>query len=189
MTTPPAVETPSRVSSSRIRISDSCAVRLTVSRVLHARPLQEPVDRLLGRTPERTGRRRREAVEIFRQPLLEPSLDVDVPVELVDDVDRERLADVLVVEHLRARVHPGVGVDRLALDPDGQRPDDEDQRTKGDQAPDQDRPRAGPAGPRSHPEQPSGHPPTCARACHRPNGMKSLGAFGQSIPATSAPIT
>ena len=140
VTVPSVVETPSRVSSSRIRRSASCASRLTSSQSSCTRGRCKNRSTVFSEAGAQ-GRRRPapRAREVRRQPLLEPGLDVHVRVELVDDVHRQRFPDVVVLEQLRAHVDPGVGVERLPLDPDRERPDEEDQRPQPEQEPGEDR--------------------------------------------------
>ena len=96
--------------------------------VLDARALQEAVDALDGGLAERPRDRAGESLEVRRKPLLHHRLRVGAFVELVDDVDGERHAHLVVLEQLRARVDPGVGVERLPLDPEGEGADEDDER-------------------------------------------------------------
>jgi hypothetical protein len=108
-------------------------------RALHPRSLQELVDSLLRGLAQRAGDGRGEAVEVGGQLLLEPSLDVHVLVELVDDVDGQRRPDLVGLEQLRARLDPGIRVEHLARHPDGERAHEEDERPEAEQAPGEDR--------------------------------------------------
>ena len=67
---------------------------------LHARALQEPVDGALRGLAQGARDRAREALEVRRQLLLERRLGIEVRVELIDDVDGERLSNVVVLEEL-----------------------------------------------------------------------------------------
>ena len=107
--------------------------------VLDPRSLQEPVDGPRRRLAQDARGWRGEPVEVRGQSLLEPSLDVHVRVELVDDVNRQRRPKLVVLEKLRARVDPSVCVERLPLDPDRQRADQENQCPEAEQAPGQER--------------------------------------------------
>jgi hypothetical protein len=78
---------------------------------------------------------RRERVEARRERVAQALLDGVRVVQPVDQRDRERGADLVVLEELRARGHPVVRVERLPLRPDAedgrrpqQRPDDEERR-------------------------------------------------------------
>ena len=66
---------------------------------------------------EPRGGRRGQPLESRRQRRLEAGLHRRAVVELIDDEERERRADLLVLEQLGARVDPVVGVERLALGP------------------------------------------------------------------------
>ena len=75
----------------------------------------------LGRELTDSGRRRRgDRLEVLGQSLLQVRRDVDVRVELIDGVVRERVRDLLVLEQLAAGVDPLVRVERLAVDPAGE---------------------------------------------------------------------
>ena len=110
--------------------------------LLDARALEERVDRADGGLSERARERPGEALEVRREVLGERLLRIEVRIELIDEIDGERLADVVVLEELRARVDPRVRVERLALHPERQRADEHDQRPEHDERPDDDR--AGP---------------------------------------------
>ena len=90
-----------RVSSSRTASSSWCATRLAVlPEVLDARALQEAVDPLDCRLAERPAIGPARPWRFGREPLLEHLLRIGVRVELVDDVDRERHAHLVVLEEL-----------------------------------------------------------------------------------------
>ena len=61
-----------------------------------------------------------------------------VRVQLIDDVDRQRLPYLVVLQEIRARGRPSIGVERLALHPHGERADEDDERPDGEERPDQD---------------------------------------------------
>ena len=65
---------------------------------------------------------------------------VDLLVQLVDEIDRDGVSDVAVLEQLRAGVRPVVGAQRLALDPDIERCDERDDRSEDDDRPRHPRP-------------------------------------------------
>ena len=68
--------------------------------ILDPGPLEEPVDGLDRRLAERAGERACEPLEVLGQLVLERGLRIEVRVELVDDVDRDRAADLVVLEKL-----------------------------------------------------------------------------------------
>jgi hypothetical protein len=76
-------------------------------------------------------RRAGERVEPRRQHLFDLSLDLFAVEEAVDDEPAQRYANVLVLEQLRARVDPLVGVEHLALGPHAYPEADEDQSAHG----------------------------------------------------------
>ena len=111
------------------------AVRLLPER-LDARAAEEVVGRAYGELAQAAGDRRRERLHGRRQRLLELGGDVDVLVQLVDEVERESAADLVVLEQLGARCHPLVRLEGLPLRPDRQRGHEADQAREDDQHPD-----------------------------------------------------
>ena len=104
--------------------------------LLHARPLEQDVDGVRRRAAQHAGERSSERVELRRQPLLERGGDVDVVVELVDDVDGERVLDLRVLNQILACALPGAGVEHLPLDPESQDRDEHEHGGQYDEHPD-----------------------------------------------------
>ena len=100
--------------------------------LLEARPLEQPVRRLLGALPRDAREHRRERLLALGQALGDRLLDVDVRVELLDGRPRHLLADLVGQDQLgRDRLEPvlveyrPLEVERDAAD---QRQDDRDDR-------------------------------------------------------------
>ena len=106
--------------------------------LLHARPLQEPLHALRGRLLEGAGEDRAEPLEARRQPIRERLADVDVRVQLVDRVARERRLDLLVLDDLGRRLVPGRVVEHLPVHPGRQDRDERQDGRKDDERPDDD---------------------------------------------------
>src|SRR5438105_3567508 len=78
---------------------------------------QEMLDGLRSRRPHRGGNGTGQAGQVGWEALLQGACHVDVLVELVDDIGGQQYLDVLLGEHVRTGLHPRVGVERLAPDP------------------------------------------------------------------------
>ena len=107
--------------------------------LLHARRVEQAADRGRGGLPQRRGQRRRQRVEVVGQPRLELGGHVDVGIELVDEEDRDRVADLLVLYQFGAGLLPGLVVEHLPVHPRRQDRREPDQRGDDDQHPDQRR--------------------------------------------------
>ena len=70
--------------------------------LLDGRRVEQPVDRIGRRLPQRAGDGSRQRLELLRRALREVSGDVDVVVELVDQVHRQRRT------HTTARLRPDI---------------------------------------------------------------------------------
>ena len=88
--------------------------------LLCARAREQPIHALHSDSLERPGGRASQRLEPRRQRVFELGLYVDVRVELVDQVDRQLPPDLVVLEQLGARIGPVVGVQQLAVRPDGE---------------------------------------------------------------------
>ena len=113
------------------------AVRLLPER-LHGRAAEQVVGRAYRELAQAAGDRGRERLDLWRKTGLELGGNVDVRVQLVDEIERESAADLVVLEQPGARRHPLVGIQRLPLCPDRQRRHEADQPGKHDQHPDRD---------------------------------------------------
>jgi hypothetical protein len=107
--------------------------------VLPDGPQRRAVEQRFGGVDERIAQypcqRATETLELFGKLLIDRRTDIHVLVERVDQPDRHLPAHVVVVEQLRARVHPGVGVEELALDPRVQGAQHHHDRAEDDQQP------------------------------------------------------
>jgi hypothetical protein len=107
--------------------------------VLPDGPQRRAVEQRFGGVDERIAQypcqRTTETLELFGKLLIDRRTDIDVLVERVDQPDRHLPTHVVVVEQLRARVHPGVGVEELALDPRVQCAQHHHDRAEDDQQP------------------------------------------------------
>jgi hypothetical protein len=88
--------------------------------LLYPRRLDRLLSRLRGELPNARRCRGRKRLKVFGQPLLDHLRDVDVRVELVDGVGRDRIRDRLVLQQLVARAHPLVRVKGLTVHPAGE---------------------------------------------------------------------
>ena len=80
--------------------------------LLHAWPLESTVRRLVGNRAKLRGDLAGQRLEPLGQSFFQAGLGIGRGIGLVDDVDRERVADVLALKQLGARVRPLVGVER-----------------------------------------------------------------------------
>ena len=96
--------------------------------LLRARTGERLLRRALRQVAQRAGGGPGERLQPGRQRLLELRLDVDVGVQLVDEERRDLVADLAVLEQLRTRLGPVVGVDDLPVGPQG---DDRREREHG----------------------------------------------------------
>jgi hypothetical protein len=92
--------------------------------LLRARPAEQLTRAVLGKRPEAAGDGARQRAgarrpEDLLQDLLDVSLNVDVRVQLIDQENGDLIPDVVVLEQLGARIDPVVGVEDLAVGPDG----------------------------------------------------------------------
>src|SRR5262249_9839529 len=98
------------------------------------------------RLAQRGAHRARERLEVLRELLLELGRDVDVLVELVDEVDGDRVPHHRVLDELLARVPPRVVVEQLAVEPRRQHRRAADHGREDDEDPDDRAPAAAEAG-------------------------------------------
>ena len=113
-------------------------------------------------------------LQVLRQLLLERAGDVDVVVDLVDEIDGQRVLNGRIGDQIRARLPPVVVVEHLAVDPERQDHDDPEDRGNDDQRPDADAPAPAQA--------------TCGSSGHEDvlaitNGTLAFGGTGRIIPS------
>src|SRR3954451_23734881 len=96
--------------------------------VLHLRPGEQPRSGLTRELLDTPSHRRGERLCLWRQHGPQPCRDVDVTEQLIDQVGAERGLDLLALQDLAAGRGPVRGVERLAVDPDGERTSESDQR-------------------------------------------------------------
>ena len=87
---------------------------------------------------ECAGQHRRGGLELVRQLLLQLFGDVDPLEERVDHLCRDGRADGVVREQLAGVIRPAVGIQQLALRPDGQREISRSSVATRDETPDED---------------------------------------------------
>ena len=131
---------PSGLSSST-RTSAAWAVRLMSSHaVLRLRRREEGVDRPCAPVLDRGRDHGRRALRLLGQLRLERAREIDLLVERVVDLDRERRPDLVVGEQLARRLRPGVRVEQLPLRPERERRDEHEQARDDHERPDDERP-------------------------------------------------
>ncbi len=87
---------------------------------------------------ESAGEHGRSGLELVRKPLPQLARDVYPLEERVDHLCRDGRADGVAREQLAGEIRPVVGIQHLALRPDGQRRDQQEQRRERDETPDED---------------------------------------------------
>ena len=95
--------------------------------ILEHRLLEGAVDDLVRRLAQTCGRGPREALVVRRQLLLDLGLDVHVREELVHGPVRHRASDLVVVEERARRVREDARVEGDAVDPDGERGEEQEE--------------------------------------------------------------
>jgi hypothetical protein len=103
---------------------------------LGSRALEEPKGRRLDGLVDESGDRCREGLSDRGESLLEPALDIASLDQPVGHARSERLLDVRVLDELSAGIRPGVRFQHLPLDPDRERPNENEERREDDQRPD-----------------------------------------------------
>ncbi len=103
--------------------------------VLHTRRCERSLRDVQGELPSGGRQGTGQRVDAARKLLFELGLDIDVGVQLIDQVDAERLLHILVREDLVGRVHDLVRLEHLALHPVRGERDDQEDRREHDQGP------------------------------------------------------
>ena len=106
--------------------------------LLDPRPRERTGHGSCRRLLERAGEGRRQRPEGRREPIRERLRDVDVLVQLVDRVRRDRRLHRRVLDDLGRRLVPGRVVEHLPVDPVRQDRDEGDDRGEDDEGPDED---------------------------------------------------
>ena len=168
---------------------------------LHAGALERAPRNAFGELAQPPGDGPGQALRLRRQCCPDLALHVHVRIQLVHEVDRERVPDLLALEQLRAGLGPLVGVQGLPVDPAGNHEEERDHRGRDQQHGDAAPARRPPARIRRGGGLSGAHRtvatltgreaaehPSCERpmdACrHHPNRMKSWPEDTGSVPAT-----
>ena len=137
VTAPPVVETYFPLSSIK-RTNCPCDTADGVrDQRLDARRGERLLRDVQSELPRRRRHRSGQRLGVARQLLLDRALDIDVGVQLIDEVDAERLLNILVLENLVAGVRHLVRVQHRALNPVRGDRDDQQHRRDHDQRPHQ----------------------------------------------------